>query len=746
MGDKLHTGWASKLLSRIVDLRHGPALQLWFTICIVFAAPLLAVFTYVALQPIQGGSANLRYVLTLDLVYVLFIATLVVGRLMQMVSARRAKSAGSRLHLRLTAVFAILAFVPTVLVAIFAVVSVNQALEGWFSDRVRTAIGASLQAAQAYEEDQREGLIKDTLLLSQTLNRERRSGRLSDGELRQALGAVVPQLERGLKELFIIDDLGTLLARGPNSYLFHFEDPLSTDFAVAESSVVVIKDLESNEFRALHKLSAFPNHYIYVARTVDGALMNLLEGTAETAKFYQKLEQDRGKLLFDFGLLYLIFAVILILTATWVGLWFAERLARPIGALAAAAQRVGAGDLDVKVSTKSGNDEIAMLGRYFNQMTHQLKGQREDLIESTNSTDRRRRLFDSVLSSITSGVIGLDIDGNISFINKSAHRILMLPETPHTGSLESIVPEFEPVFSKLKDSLDNVVFDEVRLVRRGKQENLLVRVAARENDAGQIEGHVVAFEDVTDLVSAQRMAAWGDVARRIAHEVKNPLTPIKLSAERIKRKFAPLLPDGGQDLEHMTAIIIRQTDDLRRIVNEFSKFARMPEPDKKTCSLNQILDDAIALQNDQSQQVEFILELGNTDLQMHLDETLIKQAMINLLKNAGESVSERLAIQPDPAGKVTCDICESERFVEIRISDNGKGLPINRAQLFEPYISHRDGGTGLGLPIVLKIIEDHGGTMVLDDNEYGKGIGAQAIVRLPKFKSNSETGALGKIL
>lgn len=728
-------GWTSSVVDRIAGIRRNPSVQNILTVTLVVAGPILVLFTYLALQPIAGDAGFLRLILTLDFVYVLVVATLVVGRVFQVVSALRSHSVGSRLHLRLTAVFGVLALVPTVLVALFAMLTVNQALEGWFSERVRGAVGASLSAAQAYQSEQRIALQTDLQLLANVLNRRQRAIRMEPGEIRQELAALQPRIQRGLKELYIIDNLGNIRVRGPDSYLFNFEKPTADQIEQSDTDMpIVIEDLVNNEFRALVRLQGFSNHYLYAARSVDGDLINLLGEAAETASVYQQLERDRGRLLFDFGLLYLAFALILILAATWVGLWFAERLARPIGNLAAAAKRVGAGDLDARVENLRGDDEIAMLGRYFNQMTHQLKGQRDTLIASAEQSERRRRLFDSVLSSVTSGVIGLSTQGDITFVNTSALRILDLGDDCFGQALSDAVPEFAALQDKLKQGVKEVVQGEIKVVRAGKQENLLVRIAKRKDGFDHGEGFVIAFEDVTDLVSAQRMAAWGDVARRIAHEIKNPLTPIKLSAERINRKYVPLVGDQAAALEKMTNVIVRQTDDLRHIVDEFSKFARMPQADRRPVELTPLLRDAIELQIVGQPDVRFDVDLTQQDVVCALDTTMVHQALTNLMKNAGEAIAERRSANSSVAGRIKVSLKVEHASAVISISDNGIGLPQDRAKLFEPYVTHRDEGTGLGLPIVQKIIEEHGGTIELRDAEIwdDSGItGAKAIVTLP---------------
>jgi two-component system nitrogen regulation sensor histidine kinase NtrY len=724
-------------LSRWLRQRH---VQNALTTSLVVGAPVLAVLTYVVVGPLdRGPSSNaLRLILTIDLVYVLIVAALVMRQVARIISARRARSAGSQLAVRLTGVFALSALVPIVLVAVFSVTLISIALDGLFSEPVGNVLRTSLTTAQAYEQEHRREITRDGQALAAYLNRERQQNLfMDDGEVRVALGEVQAQIERGLTEAFVIDGLGTIKARGARSYEFHYERPSAEDFTAAErDGIAIIPDFRNNEFRALIPLSAFRDRYLYVTRAVDGDVLSLLDDTTETVAQYDELSNERGQLLFQFGLLYMGFAVILILGAIWGGLWFAERLARPVGRLVSASQRVGAGDLDVRVIEDDSQDEISQLGTYFNQMTERLKGQREELLQTNEITERRRRLFDSVLSSVTSGVVGVDPQGRIAFVNPSARKLLSVDEGSEDMSLEVAVPEFSDLFAEVRDSDRESVQNQINLVRNGQQESLLVRMSERRSEEGALEGYVVAFDDVTDLVSAQRMAAWGDVARRIAHEIKNPLTPIQLSAERIKRKFHNQVGEDSDKLEQMTDVIVRQTNDLRRIVDEFSKFARMPQPELQKANLTKLVSDAVALQVAGQPDVRFDVALPDVEVIADMDGTMIGQALTNLLKNAGEATETYIAKHGGegytPQIRVTM-LVEDGR-AEIRISDNGIGLPEDRARLFEPYVTTRDKGTGLGLPIVKKIIEEHGGTLVLSDAEIFDGLthaGACAVVQLP---------------
>lgn len=731
-----------KVTQKISLWRRKRRVQMAFAWVLILLGPFLVGLTVYITQGGLGGRATgmVRGILLVDVVYLLVVISLIGYSVMSIFTARRAQSAGSRLHLRLSGVFAIVALIPTVLVAVFAVLTLSIGVEGWFSENVRNVVGSSLSASEAYKNEQRNDLEADTNFVAFNLGQlKKEKPFVSDAELRLQVTRLQNLVQRGLKEAYVIDGSAQLRARGELSYLFGFEKPeqQDIDFATA-GKLVVIEDWPNNEFRALMRINNFVDRYLYVSRSVDGNILNLLDETAATAKTYNQMETQRDQILSYYALLYLGFASFVILSAIWLGMLFAERLSRPVGRLAGAAQRVGAGDFDVQVQEEKGDDEIAMLSRVFNRMTKQVKRQRDDLILANEVTERRRRLFDSVLSGVTAGVVGLSSDGKISFINAAAERLLNLENTENEGKdIQFAVPEFIALFEAAKDA-KTTKQEEVNLTRAGHAEVLLVRVSARHGEDKEIEGYVITFDDVTDLVSAQRMAAWGDVARRIAHEIKNPLTPIQLSAERLKRKFAPLVGDEADNLIQYSDVIIRQTNDLRRIVDEFSKFARMPEPETRKVNLTKLLSDAVLLFKNLSPEtkIKFDNKLGQVYGQ--LDETMINQAITNLIKNASEAIEKYLknGVAKLFKSEIRVLLLPYEDGTEILIQDNGVGLPHEqRSRLFEPYVTHRENGTGLGLSIVKKIIEEHGGTLELLDAPAftkAKHHGAMARIRLPK--------------
>jgi len=712
---------------------------------LVALGPFLAGITYLGMGPLKlnPSSEGLRFLIFLDVFYILVISVVIIRRIIKLKSAIKLSLNGARLHLKLTVIFSLIALVPTILVAIFSTITLSFGLEGWFSERVQLALSSSQAAAESYYIDKQDNLVSDVVTFSGYINQAKESGFLiGDSDLREVLSKVQNNIQRGLKEVFVIDGSGTIRARGDKSFLFDFEKPSNKILVAAEiGKPLIINDWENDELRVVVKLNLFYDRFLYVSRSVNGNFLQLLDETNETVKFYKQLENDRGRIIFDFGLLYFGFSLILILAATWVGFWYAEKLSRPIGELADASKKIGFGDLSVRVLESNSNDEISILGRSFNQMTAQLELQREELLETNTQIEKRRILFDSVLSSVSTGVIGLDSFGEITFINKSALLVLRITKEDSVKiSFNNLIPEFSKIFEKAKKSSSIDVSSEIKITRRGKLENLLVRVRSRTSRDKILDGYVIVFDDVTELVSAQKMAAWGDVARRIAHEIKNPLTPIKLSAERLYRKLNLIVGSEESTLKRYTDVIIRQTEDIQRIVDDFSKFARMPDPEKQKTDLTQLLSDVVLLQQSAMPKIDIIYNKIDPVPFCIVDKTMINQAFTNLIKNAGEAIIalEQNMLNTTTKKTIMGQILITLSFIEncfiISIKDNGVGLPENSVNLFEPYVTTRKEGTGLGLSIVKKIIEQHNGTISLDRISLSKNcsdLNTEVVVLLP---------------
>ena len=709
------------------------------TLCFLGIGPLLMTFTFNSIAFIGEVSQPkiLNILLLIDLVYVLIIAGLVALRITRLILARRSKSVGSRLHVRLTSVFIFIALMPTVIVAIFATFSINYGLEGWFSDNVQRVVRNSMESAQAYEFEHRRDVRSDAIKLASVLSLQKKMNpTIGEGNIRNLLSQNQPI---SLSEAFIVDYAGNLRLRGEKSYLFDFDKISAEDLQFAAvGDVVIIEDWPNNEFRALVKMDGFLNRLLYVSRNVDGNILSLLDETQENVLLYNQIERERSQLLFSFGLIYLAFSVVVLLCAVWFALWFAEKLARPVGDLAGAAQKVGKGDFEIQVPEESGEDEIALLGRTFNKMIKRVKIQRDTLLKNNHEIETRKRLFETVIGNVSGGIIGLNPDGRIEVINPAAQKILQLKLEPSSESfLPSSVPEFLPLFNRARVVMDELVQDQIKIIRDNVYEDILLKITTRRASNGIIEGFVITFDDLTDLVSAQRYAAWGDIAQRIAHEIRNPLTPIKLSAEKLKLKFATLVGNERSSLEKYSDMIIRQTDGLRRMVDEFSEFARMPEPRKISFDIMEILDEVILLHTASNSDIKILKEHNEISVICFVDPSLIRQVFNNLFKNAIESIETAYRqglFKSKASGSVKVAISKTETKVLIKIIDNGIGLPKKKNQLFEPYVSSRENGIGLGLAIVKKIVEEHDGYLNLLDAEPFKPLkhrGAIAQLTLP---------------
>ena len=684
----------------------------------------------------EGGPSPplLRIFLLADLTYFLILTAVIGLKIGQLVTARRRKSAGSKLHLRLTGVFALVALVPTVLVAIFATVTVNFGIESWFSEQVGSVVRNSLATAEGYEREHRGNIKGDILAMANDLNRAAATGLRSN-----QLNEIVAQqaLLRELPEAFVFSSQKEILARGEFSYLFAFEPPTDEQLARARAGeVVIMEDDLNNEIRALVYLNNFFDAFLYVTRDVQGEVLQLLDETRATVQLYERLERERNGILFDFALIYLGFALLVILSAILLGLWFAERLARPVGRLVGAAESIGAGDLDVRVKEPRGTDEISMLSQVFNRMAGQLKGQRDDLVSAKEESEVRRHFIEAVLSGVTAGVIGLDGEGRVDLVNEAAADLLAIGAAEAVGQpIEVVAPAFVALIEMARNAPSGVARGAVHETSGTELREFLGRVVPKTPDAPD-EGHVLTFDDVTALASAQRMAAWGDVARRIAHEIKNPLTPIQLSADRMRRKFVGHMGEDGPAFEQYLDVITRQTRDIRRMVDEFARFARMPEPVTADEDLVTLVQGAVLLPQEARGDVAYETDLPDEPVKVNCDRGLIGQCLTNLLQNAADAIDARRENDGDeaPPGRIRVALSIGKRFFRIEIADNGAGLPKEgRDRLTDPYVTNRKKGTGLGLAIVKKIAEQHGGELMLGDAPGTSGLdGAQVILRLPK--------------
>ena len=479
-------------------------------------------------------------------------------------------------------------------------------------------------------------------------------------------------------------------------------------------------------------------------RPVNARVLQQLRETRANVAEYQLLEQRRAGVQVAFGLMYVAIALTLLLSAIWIGMWFANRLVAPIGQLMGAAQQISEGNLDVEVGVNPADGDLAVLGSTFNTMTSELKSQRDELVGANTTLDERRRFMEAVLSGVTAGVVGVDTDGTITLVNRSAETLLGAKEKTLSGQpLAKVIPEFAPLLKRAQKLGRHLLTDQLAIRRRGEERNFAVRVTT-EGAGHEAQGYVVTFDDITELVSAQRSTAWADVARRIAHEIKNPLTPIQLSAERIRRKYGNSITKDREVFEQCTDTIIRQVSDIGRMVDEFSAFARMPKPVMEQNDVRDIVREAVFLFQVSRPEINFELDLPDKPVVTLSDRRLLTQAVTNLVKNASEAIDTALEAEPERTdkGHVTAKVRTKGDRLQITVIDNGCGLPKeNRHRLVEPYMTTRTKGTGLGLAIVQRITEQHGGKLTLADapKRDGKQQGASVRMDLP-IRDKDEEG------
>ncbi len=684
--------------------------------------------TFVAMTGNLSVTADTDHILLLllaDLVLILGLTALITRRLVILWIERKKGRAGSRLHGRLVALFSVVAVAPTILVAAFSVIMFDLGLEFWFSERVSAAIKNSRAVAAAYLDEHQKIIAADALAIAQVLNRGGPSLVYNPALFNSVMTRQASL--RYLTEAAVYDSSRRMLARS-SSFLLAF-NPDIPEWAFERAQIegmAIMTAAEEDRVRALVRLDLSADAYLYIGRLVDSRVLGHMESTRWAVQRYEELEGNRFSLQITFALIFLVVALLLLLVAVWIGLAFANQLTGPIGNLIATAEKVGKGDLKARVLGPPRRDEIGNLSRAFNKMTGQLERQQDALLEANAQLDYRHRFIEAVLGGVSAGVIGLDETGRINLANRMACEFLSEEAQALRGrTLTEVMPSTGDLLMRAQNRPKKLAEQQLTIPdSSGTERVLLVRISAELNN-GAIMGFVVTFDEITQLLVAQRKAAWSDIARRIAHEIKNPLTPIQLAAERLKRKYVGQITNDPETFQVCTDTIVRHVGDIGRMVDEFSAFARMPAPAMHKEDMKKLAEQAAFLQRTAHQDVSFSFNAPDAPVVLPCDGRQVVQALTNLIKNAIESIEGRQTLEgPDaPPGRVDLSIEIKGGKCVVEIADNGKGLPkTDRSRLTEPYVTTRERGTGLGLAIVKKIMEDHGGNVILRDREEGGAI------------------------
>jgi two-component system nitrogen regulation sensor histidine kinase NtrY len=678
--------------------------------------------------PAGPASDALMAVLLAALALVLALSAMTAARLFRVLSRRVSGGPTPRLHLRFVALFSFAAIMPAILMAVFFGVLLSRGMDAWFGERMEAAVESAADTAR---------LNFDQIVGQATQDAQAMAGDLSLAENRALFeddpDAFPRALEasaqlRAFTAAYVVDSSGQRLLSYEDQVAPPYRSPTADEFAQAQTSVFAAIDRESQVLRVLRRLDGYPDAYLYATPDMPRALFDALSAAEAAIADFRALNVQRGRIETFFVLIYLEAALLILAGSIWLALSAAGRVATPIGRLVEAADRVRRGELSARVEVVDEGDEVSALGRAFNLMTDQIARQRQELIDANTESEGRRRLIEAVLSGVSAGVLSVDEAGRVRLANLSAQELLHADAPDLTDRpLADIAPALADVAARAQARPDETVEQEVVLERDGA--TLVLNVRAAVDEDAESRRVVLTFDDITRLIAAQRNAAWRDVARRIAHEIKNPLTPIQLSAERLRRRYRPADGAEGQEIfDRCTDTIIRQVSDIGRMVDEFSTFARMPTPRIEQASLQDLAQETVFARRVASPDVHVSLDVPSAAVVVQCDARLASQALANILKNAAESIADRRQQGDDRPGRIDVRVGAREHQGVVEIQDNGLGWPAGaRERLTEPYMTTREKGTGLGLAIVQRIMEDHGGRLELDVPASG---GKGALVRL----------------
>ncbi|KQW23088.1 PAS domain-containing sensor histidine kinase [Afipia sp. Root123D2] len=681
-------------------------------------ALLSAFLTFVVLTGLTPIMPTHRVVVTFLLINAatVLLLLIIIGReLWQVVKARRENRAAARLHVRIVGLFSVIAVLPAVLVSIVANVTLDRGLDRLFSGPTKAVIQNSLIVANAYLYEHAQLIRGDIIGMANDIARARP---LYDQD-RQSFRQLLTQsaASRNLPGAMLIDKDRHVLETAATGIRQDFTTPAPEFLSnVNETDPQIGVFIEQNYVAAVIRLRAFSDTFLYVARLLDPRVVAQLKQTQASVAEYAELESRKLGIQVAFALMFTVIALTVLMSSVLIGLNFSNGLIAPIRRLMGAANLVSTGDLHVQVPVIKSEGDLATLGETFNKMTHELRTQRDELVSASDVIDSRRRFIEAVLSSASAGIIGVDGVGNIGILNRSAEKLIGFVESEALGHpLSEIIPELNDMMATARGSAHRMVQGQIEIQRGGTERTLSVRVSAEQSSQSK-ESYIITLDDITELVSAQRTSAWADVARRIAHEIKNPLTPIQLSAERIRRKFGKSIVEDRAIFDQCTETIVRQVDDIRRMVDEFSKFARMPKPVMEGEDVADTVRQAVFLMRVGHPDIDIQAEIKQEPMRAQFDRRLISQALTNIIKNATEAIS---AVPPDELGRGRIDVTAAmeDDDIVIDVIDNGVGLPKeSRARLLEPYVTTREKGTGLGLAIVGRVLEEHGGRIELNDS------------------------------
>ncbi len=620
---------------------------------------------------------------------------------------RRAAGSTARLHVRLVFFFSLVAAVPTLLVAAFAAFLFQSGVDFWFSDQSRGLMRNANELAREYYEQNHVEVSEETTTMASDLRfyfQNADEVAFTDAEFVEFVDYQMQA--RDLNETAILQETDGSLRTVATYNITAGSEPGTFGTAQLKrlkSGERVVAEARNARLQAIAPIDLENGVFLYTVRNSEASSYNSWERAQSIALNYDTLTNRARALQLRFNLALFFVSLALLGIAVWFALRFADRQVEPLTDLVLAARKVGAGNFAMRVEGRTGADEIGLLNRAFNRMTAQIERQTDALVGANRQLDQRRAFMETVLESVSAGVLSVDADGVIILMNGPAQKLLQ--GSDHASGTGIALSTLAPQISALVEA--GLATGIVTHSRDRELLTLAVKIADMS------DGKVITFEDITRQLLDQRQAAWSDVARRIAHEIKNPLTPIQLATERLKRRYRRQIEIDGELFDELTNTIVRQVGDLRKMVDEFSSFARLPKPVFRQEDVLDLVRQALFLQEVAHPQIDF--SLTSTDDEpatASCDRHQVGQAMTNVLKNAVEAIEARAkTAEPDYRGRIAISMSANSNDVTITVEDNGIGLPQDRDRIVEPYVTTREKGTGLGLAIVKKIVEEHGGEM-----------------------------------
>ena len=680
-----------------------------FFLLIFFSSLILSLIIFLSLS---GNISNLDQIeevsklLSINYVLIIILIIISIQKIVKIFVQRKIRS---RFRIQFTSLFIIISFIPTTLITIFSLVFFDQGIKIWFNDKISEVISGSIKISESYFDEHKNSIKNDILFINSEIEKEEIIYFTDRSRLTEFLNYFIAV--KDLDEAIIFESSGQLLAK-VGTFLIESETapPLWTFLIADEGDIAIFPNNDQTKVRALIKINRAIPTYLFIGKNVDSNVLGRVESVNETANEYANTTNRLDSFQLQFNKLFLAINFLMILLSTWFGLKFSNKIVLPIMSIISDSERIIKDNFTSRINVIKGNNEFNFLSKVLNKMLDQLKIQQNKLVKAKETINLRRKFTEKIINEVSNGMIYIDRNNKILLFNKRSEEIFGSTLKNNFLQINSEITNFINDFKNKSHKNKEI---QIKYISKSKLKILNFKIS-KILEKREFKGMILSIDDITELVSAQKHAAWSNIARYMAHEIKNPLTPIKLSAQRLESSIKSTTKPNDDFYSNCTETIIRQVNNIENLVTEFSNFARMPESKMKPINLFDLIQTQINSQRIANKQTEFEFKCNKKNIIIECDYNQISRLFLNVLKNSVESIQKRKK-------KIIIEIVNKKKFVLVNIEDNGKGFPENREKLFEPYITNKINGTGLGLAICKKIVEDHDGEISLLDSISLKG-------------------------